>query len=181
MATKLTVTYAFDKLHKLWSASVLQPVKGVHILASDDTLKDVRRRVKQEICKVLGVRSLPNNMVITHLEPKDVPEEVNHPGHYGGDTTYEAIKVIEAWGLGFCDGNAVKYIRRWKDKGGLQDLEKALWYLQRFIAQERDKAARVARAAASIEPLPSTINLPFPDAPKMPTKASKRKPTKRQR
>jgi hypothetical protein len=37
-------------------------------------------------------------------------EAVNHPAHYGGDTTYEAIKVIEAWNLGFHDGNAVKYI-----------------------------------------------------------------------
>ena len=33
---------------------------------------------------------------------------VNHPAHYGGDTTYEAIKVIEAWSLGFCLGNTVK-------------------------------------------------------------------------
>lgn len=32
-------------------------------------------------------------------------ETINHPQHYGGDTTYEAIKVIEAWGLGFCLGN----------------------------------------------------------------------------
>ena len=32
-------------------------------------------------------------------------ETVNHPQHYGGDTVYEAIKVIEAWGLDFCLGN----------------------------------------------------------------------------
>lgn len=28
-------------------------------------------------------------------------DNVNHPSHYGGDTTYEVIKVINAWGLGF--------------------------------------------------------------------------------
>jgi hypothetical protein len=41
-------------------------------------------------------------------------EAVNHPQHYGGDTTYEVIKVLEAWGLdkSFCLGNAVKYIAR---------------------------------------------------------------------
>lgn len=39
-------------------------------------------------------------------------EEVNHPAHYGGDTVYEAIKVIEAWDLGFCLGNVIKYICR---------------------------------------------------------------------
>jgi len=61
-------------------------------------------------------------------------ETINHPSHYGGDTPYEAIKVIKAWGLGFCLGNAVKYISRAGKKGGedkrLEDLRKALWYLE---------------------------------------------------
>ena len=61
-------------------------------------------------------------------------DKINHPPHYGGDTTYEAIKVIEAWGLGFCLGNAVKYICRADQKGSpLEDLKKARWYLDREI------------------------------------------------
>ena len=62
-------------------------------------------------------------------------EQVNHPQHYGGqDNLYEAIKVIDAWDLGFSLGNTVKYISRAgkKDKE-LQDLKKALWYLQHHI------------------------------------------------
>lgn len=61
---------------------------------------------------------------------------VNHPAHYGGaDNPYEAIKVIEAWGLGFNLGNTVKYIARAEHKGAtVQDLEKARWYLDREIA-----------------------------------------------
>ena len=40
-------------------------------------------------------------------------EQVEHPEHYGGkDNLYEAIKVIDAWGLGFSLGNTVKYISR---------------------------------------------------------------------
>lgn len=63
-------------------------------------------------------------------------EKVNHPTHYGGDTTYEAIKVIEAWGLDFHLGNVAKYISRAGKKGdSVEDLEKALWYLQRKINQ----------------------------------------------
>ncbi len=65
-------------------------------------------------------------------------ESVNHPQHYGGDTPYEAIKVIEAWDLGFCLGNTVKYISRAGKKSTdceIQDLEKAAWYLNRRIAQ----------------------------------------------
>ena len=63
-------------------------------------------------------------------------EKVDHPAHYGGDTTYEAIKVIEAWELGFCLGNTVKYISRAGKKGdALEDLKKARWYLDREIAR----------------------------------------------
>jgi cytochrome c biogenesis protein ResB len=63
-------------------------------------------------------------------------ETVNHPLHYGGDTVYEAIKVIEAWELGFCLGNAVKYIARAGKKDertAVEDLKKAAWYLNREI------------------------------------------------
>lgn len=61
-------------------------------------------------------------------------EAVNHPQHYGGDTPYEAIKVIEAWELDFHLGNTVKYISRAGRKGdALEDLRKAEWYLRRKI------------------------------------------------
>lgn len=63
-------------------------------------------------------------------------ESINHPDHYGGDNTYEAIKVIEAWDLDFHLGNVVKYISRAgkKDKAKeIEDLKKALWYLDRKI------------------------------------------------
>lgn len=62
-------------------------------------------------------------------------ERIDHPTYYGGDTAYEAIKVIEAWELGFCLGNTVKYIARAGKKGNrLEDLKKARWYLDREIA-----------------------------------------------
>jgi hypothetical protein len=65
------------------------------------------------------------------------PEAVDHPAHYGGaDNPYEAIKVIEAWNLGFCLGNAVKNISRAGKKDWdkeVEDLKKAAWYLTRHI------------------------------------------------
>ena len=70
-------------------------------------------------------------------------EMINHPGHYGGkDSIYEAIKVIDAWGLGFSLGNTVKYISRAGKKdtdAELQDLKKAAWYLQHHIEQLENK------------------------------------------
>lgn len=64
-------------------------------------------------------------------------DPVNHPPHYGGEADpYEAIKVIEAWGLGFHIGNVVKYLSRAGKKGAaVEDLKKARWYLDREIAR----------------------------------------------
>jgi len=70
-----------------------------------------------------------------------VKEAVNHPDHYGGDTAYEAIKVIEAWELGFHLGNVVKYISRAgkKTKNTNEDLKKAKWYLERYLLLEEER------------------------------------------
>ncbi len=69
-------------------------------------------------------------------------EAVNHPDHYGGEeNTYEAIKVIEAWELGFHLGNVVKYISRAgkKTKNTNEDLKKAKWYLERYLLLEEER------------------------------------------
>lgn len=63
---------------------------------------------------------------------------VNHPAHYNAGQI-EIIEAIEDWNLGFCLGNAVKYIARADHKGkAIEDLEKARWYLDREI-QTRKK------------------------------------------
>lgn len=55
----------------------------------------------------------------------------------GGDhyekQAIEPIEYITKNGLGFCEGNVVKYITRYKDKNGLEDLKKALWYVTYLI------------------------------------------------
>lgn len=67
-------------------------------------------------------------------------EAVQHPAHYGGDTTYEVIKVAEAWGLDK-DAylfNVVKYVGRAGKKAKatlLEDLKKARFYLDRRIKE----------------------------------------------
>lgn len=75
--------------------------------------------------------------------------QVEHPAHYGGkENPYEAIKVIEAWGLGFCLGNTVKYISRAGKKDAaklVEDLKKAKWYLEREIANIEKEVANAAR------------------------------------
>lgn len=57
-----------------------------------------------------------------------------HPRYYNKGTV-ECIDAIEAattdlTGIeAFCTGNAIKYVWRWKQKGNLQDLDKAIWYI----------------------------------------------------
>ena len=59
---------------------------------------------------------------------------VNHPSHYHAESGIEVIDAIEAWGLGFSLGNAVKYIARAGHKNdAIEDLRKALWYVQREV------------------------------------------------
>ena len=62
-------------------------------------------------------------------------EKIKHPSHYN--------KGIEMWDyahshhdLNFFEGNIVKYITRWKDKNGVEDLHKAKQYLDKLIELE---------------------------------------------
>ena len=95
-----------------------------------------------------------------HVHTKIISgDSINHPAHYGGHTTYETIKVIEAWELGFCLGNAVKYISRAgkKDQAKtVEDLKKARWYLDREIQNlELPKRKEVkGRCEGCNEPVP---------------------------
>jgi hypothetical protein len=71
-------------------------------------------------------------------------EKINHPQHYGGDNTYEAIKVIEHYNLDFHLGNVLKYILRADKKGNeLEDLKKAQWYLNRKIDYIENKSSKI--------------------------------------
>jgi hypothetical protein len=69
-------------------------------------------------------------------------DNVNHPKHYTS-TKIETIDIIqdkltaEAF-EGFCIGNAMKYLTRYKLKNGLEDLQKARWYLDKIISVKEE-------------------------------------------
>jgi hypothetical protein len=64
-------------------------------------------------------------------------DNVNHPDHYtqGGIECIEAIQAqMTPEGFqAYCQGNVVKYLWRWRQKGGVESLRKAQWYLSRMI------------------------------------------------
>ena len=71
------------------------------------------------------------------MEAQVNKEMVNHPDHYQGGKL-EVIDIIEDYKLGFSLGNAIKYILRADKKGNKkQDLEKALWYINRELSKFR--------------------------------------------
>lgn len=90
-----------------------------------------QQKQQKEVQKLVtkGKKTKENQMSVP--QPN---EAVNHPEHYN-EGNIEAIAVIEDWSLDFHLGNVVKYICRSGKKEGneVQDLEKALWYLQRKI------------------------------------------------
>jgi len=64
---------------------------------------------------------------------------VNHPPHYtqGGIECIDAIRasMSKEQFLGYCKGNSLKYQWRYEAKGGVEDLKKAQWYLDRMIQE----------------------------------------------
>lgn len=91
-------------------------------------------------------KATPNEIRKTDgLDPVKSSDPVNHPSHYATKSGLEAIEVIEAFtedlqGIEAVDtANVLKYICRWKKKNGLQDLEKASWYLNNLIEHEKNE------------------------------------------
>ena len=79
-------------------------------------------------CEITGLDCYPGCGQCTLCDPAK-------PAHYT-TSDIEPIDAIEAWELGFCLGNVVKYIARHAHKGDpLGDLKKAAWYLDRAIKE----------------------------------------------
>lgn len=64
-------------------------------------------------------------------------------GSHYKNLKYETWDVITAWELGYLDGSAVKYISRWKNKGGVNDIKKAIHFLQKLVEVEENKQAEL--------------------------------------
>ena len=73
---------------------------------------------------------------------KEIMDMVNHPPHYNkaGIETIDAIMAATNQNKeGYLQGNVIKYIWRYNYKGGLQDLQKAEWYLKKLIEVYKEK------------------------------------------
>ena len=114
--------------------------------AADDYLKLVDVNKPQDKPKKVGKLRAQIVKVVEAKKVKADMQEVKandpiNPNHYKQGKV-ECIDCIESatsnlTGFeGFCTGNAIKYLYRWKQKGGKQDLEKARWYLNRMLGED---------------------------------------------
>ena len=73
------------------------------------------------------------------IKDDEIGDPVNHPDHYGKHPSgVESIEIVEEFG--FLVGNAMKYLWRHEHKGKpIEDLEKAVWYIQRNIDKLKDE------------------------------------------
>ena len=74
---------------------------------------------------------------VDQLQRIDKADPIN-PSHYkqGGIECIDAIKAATGDGfIGYVWGNVLKYLWRWPKKGGVDDLKKARWYLDRLIQE----------------------------------------------
>lgn len=69
---------------------------------------------------------------------------VNHPSHYnqGGIECIDALKAATVSKTGIeavCTANAIKYLWRYEEKNGIEDVKKARWYIDRLIRELEEK------------------------------------------
>lgn len=100
---------------------------------------DVKTIIRDGNGNVLDIQMKKPGESFNNCRERNGLDMVNHPKHYKAKNGMEVIDVIEAFTENLKGyeathtGNVIKYICRWKEKNGLEDLRKAQWYLNRLI------------------------------------------------
>lgn len=107
----------------------------------EEIIHDMNRALRTELATTVGIKPKPDTLCPANAEH----DPVNHPDHYtkGGIECIYALKAATTGLKGIeavCTANAIKYLWRWKQKNGVEDLRKAVWYIHRLIdeAEARD-------------------------------------------
>lgn len=118
-----------------------EAMQGAAVVATQAgaRIKELEEKLATEQAdKVLLLQTI--EQAATPLEPAGPHDPVNHPRHYtqGGVECIDGIESALAGLQGaeaYNTGQVIKYIWRWKHKGGVEDLAKAQWYLDRLMKQ----------------------------------------------
>ena len=136
-----------DKLKRISEAPEQKPLvprENVKVTATlyekaPISAEELEKQLKALLPKQLALEPLPKKDRAIKMPESSKPDNVNHPKHYlkGG---LECIQVIKAQLTpeqyeGYLYGNVIKYMWRWKEKNGLEDLRKANHYLDWLIKE----------------------------------------------
>ena len=131
-----------DKLKRISKAPEQKPLVPLEDVKAKTTLytkapisaEELEKQLKALLPQKLALEPLPKEDRAIKMLESSKPDNVNHPKHYlkGG---LECIQVIKAELTpqqyeGYLYGNVLKYMWRWLDKNGLEDLRKAAKYLE---------------------------------------------------
>lgn len=100
---------------------------------------------EQMVDKIYGWYKELNPATCENAKAKEPDVDmVNHPSHYtqGGIECIDCIKSATVGKVGieaFCVGNAIKYLFRYEEKNGIEDVKKARWYIDRLIRELEEK------------------------------------------
>ena len=139
-----------DKLKRISEAPEQKPsvppknveVKTTFYAKAPISAEELEKQLKALLPQKLALEPLPKEDRAIKMPKSSKPDNVNHPKHYlkGG---LECIQVIKAQLTpeqyeGYLYGNVIKYMWRWKEKNGLEDLRKAAHYLM-WLQEEVNK------------------------------------------
>lgn len=119
--------------------------KGQKIKDLEKKINFLERKYSKAIDRISELEELKTPTIENFADEEPV-DNVNHPSHYTGK--YECIEVMkDVFGDeatdNFCLCNAFKYIWRARKKNGLEDVKKAVWYLNKYIEEaEKDGVSK---------------------------------------
>lgn len=129
------------------SKSLAAKVRAAMSETPTATAKEIAALLQVSLSRVYNVMwaenkkkqaAAPKQAEPKQAEPKqETPEQSANATQHGGD--HYKTKAVQPWdfivanNLGYLEGNVVKYVSRWKDKGGVLDLKKARHYLDKLI------------------------------------------------
>ena len=117
----------------------VRDTEGVEIMSSGCAGAVMVRKDDGHVCTVCGEFVSTDAEAMAHLgrpvKPNPLDTQVGGD-HYKNKGPYQPWVMIEKLGLDFFEGNALKYLIRWRDKNGVEDLKKAKHYLEYLIERE---------------------------------------------
>ena len=90
--------------------------------------RDLAKKAKVSIATVYNLRKTPKQ-----TKEVKVANEIQEGGRHYKEMAIQTWDYIIANNIGYMEGNVIKYVSRWKDKGGIEDLKKARHYLDKLI------------------------------------------------